>query len=102
MISAVLMLQKASNSVPFLKFDDLTVGSRYEIDHFALVDTQYGRRVSVWINEDILHLPIRFVKEISTQEQIDALNENKYVMIYGGKDLNRKNRILIDFETVEI
>lgn len=51
----------------------------------------------------IINLPDRF-RAMATQEKVDELNreENKGFMFYGGKDIARKNRIIVYFGKDEI
>lgn len=84
---------------PITSFDDLAIGI-YSVDSFALKSTVYGKRIFVNITDFCVVLPPRFLERINKQSQIDDLNEDRYKMIYNGKDRTKKNLLLLNFEKV--
>lgn len=78
------------------KFDNLKIGE-YVVKSFKLKDTTFGLRVFVEIDDFYLSLPPRFSDKINSSEQIVELNGKKFKMIYGGKDLEEFNKLIIDF-----
>lgn len=102
------MLQDCArqNTVPFKKFDELQIGSWYKIEKFVLVHSTFGVKLAVRALNTaeyggcfIINLPERF-NLMANAEKVTQLNadEDKGYMYYGGKDILRKNRILISFE----
>lgn len=83
-------------SVKIKRFDDLENGE-YIVKSFKLKDTPYGLRVHVEIDNFYLSLPPRFSDKINSVEQIAQLNAKKFKMIYGGKNAEEFNRLIIDF-----
>lgn len=81
----------------YKNFDDLPIGE-YKINRFALVETKYGQRIRVTLDECYIYLPTRLLKTINEQSQIDELNSVGCIMVYKGKD---KNSIQLDFKEVD-
>lgn len=44
-----------------------------------------------------MYLPERFNTAL-TQQAVDELNKNPKIMVYGGKDANAQNRLILDFK----
>lgn len=78
------------------KFDNLNLGE-YVVKSFKLKETNFGLRVFVEVDNFYLTLPPRFSDKINSAEQIAELNEKKFKMIYGGKDVDEFNKLIIDF-----
>lgn len=78
------------------KFDDLENGE-YIVKSFKLKDTPYGLRVLVEVDNFYLTLPPRFSDKINSAEQIAELNAKNFKMVYGGKNAEEFNRLIIDF-----
>lgn len=81
------------------KFDDLAVGT-YSVDSFSMKDTRYGRRIFVNIEEFCVVLPVRFMERVNKQKQIDELNAQRFNMVYKGKDIARRNLLLLSFNEI--
>lgn len=105
--AAYVMLQECAlqNTIPFKRFDDLEVGKCYAIDKYLLIHGPFGTKMAIRASNTnamggyfIINLPDRF-KAMANQEKVEELNrdENKGFMYYGGKDIGRKNRIIIYF-----
>lgn len=82
------------------KFDSLEIGE-YIVKSFKLKETNFGLRVYVEIDNFYLSLPPRFSDKINSAEQIDEINEKKFKMIYGGKNPEEFNKLIIDFAVVQ-
>lgn len=80
-------------------FDDIEPGN-YKVNHFELLDEKnYGLRLHVHTEKYHFRLPNRFVQKINQHEQVDELNAKKDIfMVYGGKDTNNFNRLILDFK----
>lgn len=78
------------------KFDDLSIGE-YFVKSFKLKETQFGLRVYVEIDDFYLVLPARFSDKVNSVEQLEEINENKFKMIYKGKNKDEYNKLMIDF-----
>lgn len=78
------------------RFDDLAVGT-YIVKSFKMKNTMYGLRVLVEIDNFHLSLPPRFSDKINSEEQIEELNVKKWKMVYGGKDAEEFNKLILDF-----
>lgn len=98
-ISAFNLLKKATQRMKIKSFDQLAVGN-YIVNSFKLHDTQYGLRLAVIVNAEIIYLPPRFSDAINTKELLDELNTAKYIMLYKGKDSKQKNWIDVDFDEI--
>ena len=83
----------------YIKLSDLNINELYKITTIRKVDTKYGERVSVLLdNKDMLLLPQRFVNCISELD-IDRYDGEMYMKYKGKKNLdNRKSIHLIEFE----
>lgn len=81
------------------KFDHLQIGE-YIVKSFKLKETTFGLRVFVEIDDFYLCLPPRFSDKINSSEQIDELNGKKFKMVYGGKNVDEFNKLIIDFKPV--
>jgi hypothetical protein len=83
----------------YIQFSDLNINEKNKITSFKKINTKYGKRISILLNNiHILLLPYRYVNTISKQD-IDQYNGEMYI-IYKGKKLldNGKSIHLIEFE----
>lgn len=78
------------------RFDDLENGE-YVVKLFKLKETPFGLRVLVQINNFYLSLPPRFSDKINSVDQIAELNTKKFKMVYGGKNAEEFNKLILDF-----
>lgn len=62
-----------------------------------IVETKYGRHVRADLKDTFLFLPERFVYLVSTEEKEQA-NLKPKLMIYKGKDSNKKDRYAFDYD----
>lgn len=68
----------------------------YIVTHFERRITDHGERVRVSIDDYYMYLPSRF--NSLTQEVLDDLNETPKIMVYGGKNPNAQNALILDFK----
>lgn len=61
-LSAFELLQISSETVNFVKLDDLKIDTDYRITQFQLIETKFGKRIAVLIDRDQIFLPNRFNK----------------------------------------
>lgn len=94
----LLSLNSSNKSVDgkIRKFDNLPIGE-YLVKSFSLKENQFGIRVYVEIDDFYLVLPARFSDKINSAEQLEELNENKFKMVYNGKNKNEFNKLMMDF-----
>lgn len=85
----------------FKKFSQLQIGD-YPVTKFRFIKSNYGlkRRLAVLMDGTpsadeitVICLPDRFTAALSTQEQVDDLNNKRYIMSYNGMDSSQHNRI---------
>lgn len=89
--------KKTSIKKTYKSFKDINIGE-YNINRFAVVDCQFGKRIRIDLDEFFMYLPERFVKFL-TDADIDQLNEAvPKVMVYSGKDAENKDRLILDFK----
>lgn len=98
-LSALDCLKAACEKKPFRSFDDLMPGE-YIINEFSQVDTQYGNRLRISMENGtvFMFLPERFNMD---EEGIKELNSSPKIMVYRGKDVKAKNRLLLDFQDLQ-
>lgn len=95
-MSAMEKLRAACQKKTFKSFKSMEVG-QYFIDRFSLVETVYGKRVRVDMEESYMFLPERIFKLV-TEADIDELNSaTPKIMIFSGRDGGDQSRILLDF-----
>lgn len=85
------------------RFETLTkleLNTEYRVDQFRFIDTTYGRRIAVDLENLVWTiLPKRLSDLVGSQNELDALNRKKYSMIYKGREnTNRLPRILVEFK----
>lgn len=97
------ILNKINNGHTFIKFNDLEQGKPYKVNSFEKINTKFGKKLSVVLNDEfILSLPERYTNAF-TEKQITLYNtssDKNLNLIYNGeKKLNKgKTMHLIDFE----
>lgn len=99
-MSGINILKNASTNKPFKSFKDLEMGE-YPIEAFHLIETNYGVRIRIKMNESFMFLPERYT-ELMTEEAIKELNSSSIVMTYSGKDPLNQNRLMLDFNAIEV
>lgn len=95
-MDALALLKDACMTKSFKSFKHLQPGE-YIVTLFEKSKTDHGERVRITIDNYYMYLPDRFNKKLS-QEYIDELNKTPKIMIYGGKDVNAQNRLILDFK----
>lgn len=103
-MSAVDLLDSVTNdtftNLTAKSFDELAKGE-YRIVQFKLNNTRFGLRLTVHFEDFFVWLPSRFSDKISSQDQVNELNQKaasgNYFMRYDGKDKDRKGFLLIKF-----
>lgn len=93
--NALGVLRLACTKKKFVSFKDFSTG-QYVVNKFTIVETTYGKRVQIDLNDSYMYLPERFVNML-TQKDIDELNKSSKIMIYKGKDTTDKDRLILDF-----
>lgn len=93
--TALGVLRLACTKKKFTSFKDFSTG-QYVVNKFTIVETTYGKRVQIDLNDSYMYLPERFVHML-TQKDIDELNKSSKIMIYKGKDSTDKDRLILDF-----
>lgn len=83
-------------SASFKNFSEIEIGV-YEVEEFKFVETKFGKKLVVCTEEFMCFLPDRFSKKITTDEQLIELNNTPLRMKYDGRDLKRRNLIMVDF-----
>lgn len=86
--------------VSYKKFADLPIGS-YTVKKFALKETSYGIRLSVYIEDFYLTLPQRYSDKINTEAHVEEMNRTRTRLIYGGKEPGQFGILKIDFKVIE-
>lgn len=100
-MDAFISLKSACNQsiTPHKNFDQVEVGD-YNVVSFQLLDTKYGKKLKVIFENFHVFLPDRFSKVIDTEDKVNSLNSIQYVMKFRGKDTQRQNRLILDFDAV--
>lgn len=93
--TAMATLNQACEKKPFQSFKNLPVGE-YIVNHFSRVQTSYGERIQIDLNDTYMLLPERFSKLLD-QHQLDTLNKSPKIMIFSGKDSTAKERLILEF-----
>jgi len=97
------LLNSCNSQYDFVKCYELEQGKKYEVSVFKYVNTKYGKKVVVILDNKLqVFLPDRFLEKF-TKEKIELYNQKsktKFNLIYSGeKKLNNgKTMHLIDFE----
>lgn len=101
-MSAFNALKSAvKSSSAYRNFDNIDIGV-YKVLEFSFVVTRYGQKIVVTTPEFKCFLPDRFSKSIQTAEAIAELNATRCVMRFSGKDVTRRNRVMVDFEMIPV
>lgn len=67
-------LNKINNGYTFIKFNDLEQGKPYKVNRFIKIDTKFGKRLAVVLNDEyMLNLPDRYTNEL-TENKITLYN----------------------------
>lgn len=86
----------SGSSLPFKNFDQIE-RKKHVIVQFMLIQTKYGEKTAVMLNDCIVFLPARASGIISNQDECDELNaKGPYIMNYIGKNISEKNRVVLD------
>lgn len=96
-IAALAALNSACVKKTYQSFEKLERGE-YIVDGFSIVDTARGKRVRIDMADTYMLLPERFFKQLS-EETIAALNKAPKIMVYGGKETNNRNRLILEFRS---
>lgn len=86
-------------AVSFKSFNEIEIGA-YNVTEFKFMDTRFGKKIVVVTEDFMAFLPDRFSKAITTDEEIAELNSEQTIMLYGGRDAKRMNRIMVEFQKV--
>lgn len=70
---------------PYKKFADLERGE-YPIRKFSVVNTRFGDRVKLDMEEFHVYLPERFQAKEYPQERINELNKKDVILVFKGKE----------------
>lgn len=98
-MNAIEALKTACQVKPVVSFDTLLIGD-YQITSFKRVQTKFGDRIRLELQEYIVYLPPRFSHNL-TDEIVNELNTSIVIMTFRGKDPVSKNRLLLDFDVIE-
>lgn len=90
-------LQLACKVTPLKNFDQIQTGE-YRVRRFSFAETRYGKKIKVETDFFACFLPDRFTKFIASDKDIADINTVPHMMIYRGKDVTQKNRIILDFK----
>lgn len=99
-MEAIKALKSAFAPMNFRSFKHLSLGE-YVVKNFKFVKTSYGQRVRIEIDNFFMYLPERVVDKLDNK-LIDVLNSNPVMMTYLGKDPEVQNRLLLDFEMLQV
>lgn len=94
--SALGALKLACEQQYYRSFKNLQPGE-YIVKKFSLMETAHGARLRIEIDDHTyMILPERLAKSLD-EEKINVLNQTPKVMIYGGKDTDNHDRLILDF-----
>lgn len=96
--AALNALKAACSHKKFTSFKDLSPGE-YIVNKFTIINTAYGERIRVDLHDSYMYLPQGFLKTLNP-EVLDDLNKSPKMMVYGGKDVNNHNALILDFNEV--
>lgn len=82
----------------YVSFKDLSPGE-YIVNKFTIVNTVYGERIRIDLQNTYMYLPQSFLKTL-TPEVLDDVNRSPKLMIYEGKDASNNNALILDFNDV--
>lgn len=93
-------LNKINNGYTFIKCNYLEQGKPYKVNKFIKIDTKFGKRLSVVLNDEyMLNLPDRYTNEF-TENEITCYNTNsetKFNLIYNGETFLKNGKTRHDF-----
>lgn len=95
-MDALSLLKEACLKKSFKSFKNVQPGE-YIVSLFEKCETDHGERVRISIDDFYMYLPERFNKPLS-HEKINELNKTPKIMVYGGKDGDAQNRLILDFK----
>lgn len=95
--AAMDALNMACMKKTYKSFKDLLPGE-YIVKNFCVVDTLHGKRVQIDLDNNYMLLPERFINKLNA-EKIDILNKTPKIMIYGGKDISDRDRLILEFRS---
>lgn len=96
---ALAALKSACEKRTFKSFKNLENGEYY-VTRFSHVDTLHGKRVQIDLADSYMYLPERYLTKLP-EDVCKDLSKTPKIMIYGGKDANGSNRLILDFKDVE-
>lgn len=70
----------------------------YIVGEFKKIQTKYGPRLRILIDDYLMLLPERCILD---DADIEELNSAPCVLVYGGKNPAEKNRLILDFHDVD-
>jgi len=92
--SQINKIGKVSEFLPTKKLSDLTIGTDYRITGVRNVQTKYGPRITIDVNDELTcFLPQRFVKAFEENtalfhQMVAAARDNNLLMNYQGTKFN--------------
>lgn len=98
-ISLITRLNKKGYKYEYIKLSDLKIDEKYKANSFEIINTKFGNKVSVILNNKFkLLLPNKYLDIIS--QHLYLMNETEIFIIYKGKTNldNGKSVHLIEFE----
>jgi len=94
-------LNKMNNGYTFIKFNDLEQGKPYKVNKFIMIDTKFGKRISVVLNDEyMLNLPERYTNEF-TENKITWYNtssKTRLNLIYNCEKILKNGKTRHDFD----
>lgn len=81
-------LKQSCRGKQLVRLDDLPIGE-YVVQKFSIIQTRYGEKIRVDLDDKWIILPSRF--ESFTAEDIENLNKIAQLLIYKGRDPLKKN-----------
>lgn len=82
-------------SKKYTNFTKLPIGE-YPVRKFSFVETQQGDRIRADLDEYFVFLPKRYFDNVN-QERCDVLNKYNYIMVFGGKENTKTERLILSF-----
>lgn len=99
-MEAINALKRSCIAREFKSFKNLAIGE-YLVDSFQRVSTNFGERIRIEISDYYMYLPQRQSNAL-TDEFIEKLNASTVIMAFKGRDPEFRNRLLLDFDTIEV
>lgn len=79
----------------YTNFGKLPIGE-YPVEKFSFVSTQQGERIRVDLEDYFVFLPQRYFDNVCA-ERCAVLNKHNYIMVFGGKENTKAERIILSF-----